>query len=161
MMTPIVIETKVSSSEEESEDMDDIISDDPNLELYLKQINEIKGLCKEQNGLVLKFQETMDCTKEDNDKLQLVLAGIEHERKGISEIFGNVEARQSQLFERFSRYPEADSFESSMFISALYDGELGLNHNRQKHEEQLKLHKPSFTFVKKALLHSHISALKL
>jgi hypothetical protein len=48
-----------------------------------------------------------------------------------------------------------------MFISALYEGELGLNHNRPKHEEQMKLHRPSFTFVKTALLHSHISALKL
>lgn len=160
MAVPIVIEIQPTSSEE-SDDADDIISDDPNLELFIKQIHEVKSLCKEQNELLLKFQETMSSTREDTEKLQTVLAEIEHEKKGVSEIFGNVEAKQFQLLDFYGKGREAESMESSMFISALYDGEIGNRHSWQKCDEQLKLYKPSFTFVKRVLFYSHIPALKL
>ena len=56
---------------------DEEISQDPNIEKFLRQINELKAVCQKQGEALVKFQETVESTKEDNDRLQNVLCELE------------------------------------------------------------------------------------
>jgi hypothetical protein len=142
------------------------MSPDPNIDKFLKQINELKVVCQKQGEALVKFQETMESTKEENDRLQNVLTDLENEKKGISEIFGSSELK-SCIFENLPSPVAMRSPESSLFISGFeaveFDRKDQKTNTRGKgYMEELKLFtRHSFKFVENGLLFSHISGLKM
>lgn len=155
------IQEKETSNFSESEDEN---SPDPNIEKFLKQINELKAVCQKQGEALIRFQETMESTKEDNDRLQNVLSELENEKKGMSDMFGNSEFK-SCIFENLPSPVAMRSPESSLFISAFdaveFDRKIEQKTGK-KYMEELKLfNRHSFGFVQNGLLFSHISGLKI
>lgn len=148
-------DTPTLSDHESDED----ISQDPNIEKFLRQINELKAVCQQQGEALVKFQETMESTKEDNDRLQVVLSELENEKKG-NEMFGNSELRCSLTFENLPSPVAMRSLESSMFISALDVNEFEIRENRKIITEK-HFHRPEMNVVKTGLLYSHILGLKI
>jgi uncharacterized protein (UPF0147 family) len=157
MATPIEIEVKETESEGKSDEnsinSEEEVSNDPNIDFFLEKIKELKFLAKEQNLLLQKFQLSMNSAKEDCEKIASILTDIENDKKGLSELFGSFDARQSALFEHQSTHR---TNESSMFISSLDGVSLERRALRSQGDFQIKLHKPSLTFVKRGLLYSHI-----
>lgn len=151
MATPIEIKMPESESSAEEVNSEEEVSNDPNIDYFLMQINSLKALAKEQDSLLHTFLAKMATAKEDCEKLGNALGEVEDKKKGISELFGSFEARQSLLFEQNYSHRSNDS---SMFISTL-DG-ISVNMLGSQSQHQFRLHKPSLTFIKRGLLYSHI-----
>lgn len=149
-------DTPILSDSDEDED----ISQDPSIEKFLKQINELKAVCQQQGEALVKFQETMESTKEDNDRLQVVLGELENEKKG-SETFANSELRCSLTFENLPSPVAMRSLESSMFISAFDVNEFVVKENKNNVGEFKIIHKHQFDFVRTGLMFSHVMGLKI
>lgn len=155
-MTIPDLHTKLSSFSLETLDKISKIDlkSNPNIELFLKQVSDLKALCKVQGETLLQFQEIMESTKEDNQKLQNVLIELENDNKGISEMLMNSGLKNS-IFEITGTSPVAKrSIDSSMFISTLDGVEI---------EEELikKRSRNNYGFIEIALMCSHLNGLKI
>lgn len=152
------------SDQENSNDLSEEISNDPNIEQFLKQIKELKDLCKIQKEALSKFHQTMEATKEENDRLQIVLDEYENEKKGLSGIFSASEMKSSIGFDCNSPASPVHprSIDSPMFISTLEGFEFEKQINTKTHNEMhLKMHKCNLEPAEIFLFKSHISGLSI
>lgn len=152
------------SDQDESHDLNDEMQNEPNIEQFLKQINELKALCKIQGEALFKFQETMESTKEDNEKLQTVFNELEDEKKGLSEMFMASDMRSSAGFDYNSPASPVfpGSFDSSMFVSTLEAFEFDRQLNKKpKDEVHFRMHKCSLDLTESLLFKSHITGLSI
>ena len=137
------------------------LRNDPNIELFLKQISELKDLCKVQGEALVKFQEVMEITKEDNIRLQTVLIELENDKRGLSDILINSAGRNS-MFDCMAASPvAARSIDSSMFISTLDGIEAQKDISIRKHDDLLGFSRKTHRLLEVALAKSHIFGLKV
>ena len=151
-----------SEETEEEKITHEDIENNPNVELFLEQIKGLKELCKIQGEALLKFQETMESTKGDNDKLQHALIELENEKKELSEVLLNSGVRSS-MFDYTVASPVAPgSFDSSsMFISTLDGIDIENDFSSSDSDNYFRVYKRQYNFIEFALHKSLISALKL
>lgn len=152
------------SEQDEPCDLNDEMQNEPNIEQFLKQINELKALCKIQGEALFKFQETMESTKEDNEKLQTVFNELEDEKKGLSEMFMASDMRSSTGFDYNSPASPVfpGSFDSSMFVSTLEAFEFDKQLNKKPRDEvHFRMHKCSLDLTESLLFKSHITGLSI
>ncbi|OMJ77891.1 hypothetical protein SteCoe_22409 [Stentor coeruleus] len=152
------------SEHEESRDLNEDMSNEPNIEQFLKQINELKALCKIQGEALFKFQETMESTKEDNEKLQTVFNELEDEKKGLSEMFMASDMKSSNDFDYNNPTSPVfpGSFDSSMFVSTLEAFEFDKQLNKKPRDEvNFRMHKCSLDLTESILFKSHITGLSI
>ncbi|OMJ68110.1 hypothetical protein SteCoe_34531 [Stentor coeruleus] len=152
------------SDQENSNDLSDEISNDPNIEQFLKQIKELKSLCKTQEEALLAFHQSMEATKEENDKLLIVLNEFENEKKGLSDFFIVSEIKSSIGFDCNSPASPVNprSIDSPMFSSTIEGFEFEKQQNSKSYNEiHLKMHKCNLEPVEIFIFKSHISGLSI
>ncbi|OMJ68779.1 hypothetical protein SteCoe_33664 [Stentor coeruleus] len=152
------------SVQEESFNLNEEMQNEPNVEQFLKQINELKALCKIQGEALFKFQETMESTKEDNEKLQTVFNELEDEKKGLSEMLMTSDIRSSIGFDYNSPASPVfpGSFDSSMFVSTIEAFEFDKQLNKKPRDEvHFRMHKCSLDLTEIMLFKSHITGLSI
>ena len=152
--------TSIPIEDPEEEKYEFTMKNDENVEVFLRQIHELKELCKLQGLALANFQETMETTKEDNKRLENVLFELENEKKERSDLLFNSGVRSSGIFDYTSVSPVvARSFESSIFVSTLDGIEVDKDFLNTKHEKSSHS-QHQVKFMELALV-SHIYALKI
>jgi hypothetical protein len=152
---PVFSEESKSSIESQDEDIIHQISNDPNVEKFLGQISELKELCKIQKEVLERFCKTMESAKGENERLQQVIAEIENDKKGLSDILATSAIRSSSAFE--NEQGARRSFEESMFISTLD----GMEKESNGRNERGSRFRKKGNFLEIALLSSNISSLHI
>ena len=137
------------------------LKSDPNIELFLKQISELKDLCNVQGEALAKFQEIMEMTKGDNVKLQTVLAELENDKRGLSDILINSVGRSS-VFDCLGASPvDSRSMDSSMFISTLDGIEDKKESSVRRRDNLLEFSRKRKSLLEVAMIKSYIYGLKI